>query len=284
MRDFDAWFQTFRDSIYTYDFFTDFKKVYENVDNIKVELNILNSLIGSKNIEDDFINIIMKYPETLKCIPILLAVRQNEIIINDNLGKHQIDFNLFNNIDTKLYIKFMKETGIFNLLSNSKIKSLQDYILGVEVGLDSNARKNRTGKTMESLIESYIQNTGYKYNETYFNQIGYADFNNKFSIDLSSYIKETVNKKFDFVINKGSKFFAIEVNFYNSKGSKLNETARSYKEIAIETKHIKNFSFVWIIDGKGWESSKKNLQDTFNSMEHIYNLNDVKNGLFKNLR
>ena len=284
MRDFDAWFQTFRDSIYTYDFFTDFKKVYENVDNIKVELNILNSLIGSKNIKDDFINIIMKYPETLKCIPILLAVRINEFSIDDNFKKYDFNFSSLNNQGINLYIEFMQKTGLFDLLKSSKIKSLTDYVTGVEAGLDTNARKNRTGKIVENLIESYIQKARYNKNITYFTQVKSSNFKNKFGIDLSSYTKTVANKKFDFVINKGSKFFAVEVNFYNSAGSKLNETARSYKEIAIETKHIKNFSFVWITDGKGWQSSSNNLKDTFNSMEHIYNLNDVENGLFKNLK
>ncbi len=177
----------------------------------------------------------------------------------------------------------MQETGLFDLLSKSKIKSLQDYVTGIEVGLDSNARKYRTGSVMENIIENYIQSAGYKKNDTYFTQINTTDFNAEFGINLSLYTKATANKKFDFVIKKDDKIFAIEVNFYNSQGSKLNETARSYKEIAIETKDMKNFSFIWITDGKGWLSSKNNLQDTFNSINHLYNLNDVENGLFKKL-
>lgn len=284
MRNFNTWLETFSDCIYTYDFFTDFKKVYENINNIKVELNILNSLIGSQSIEQDFTNIVNKYPETLKCIPILLAIRQQEIIVNDTIGKHIINFKKFKNTDIKLYIKFMQETGLFDLLANSKIKSLQDYVTGVEVGLDSNARKNRMGKTMENLIESYIQHEGYKKNITYFKQVSIVNFDAKFGINLSSYTKTNANKKFDFVIKKDSNLYAIEVNFYNSQGTKLNETARSYKEIAIETKNIQNFSFIWITDGKGWLSSKNNLEDTFKHMEHLYNLKDIENGLFKKLK
>lgn len=283
MRNFDKWLETFSDSICTYDFFTDFKKVYKNINDIKVELNILNSLIGSQSIEQDFTNIANKYPETLKCIPILLAIRQHEIIVNDTIGKHIINFRDFKNTNIELYIKFMQKTGLFNLLANSKIKSLQDYITGVEVGLDSNARKNRTGKTMETLVENHIQNAGYIKDSTYFTQIDTADFNDKFGINLSSYTKTNANKKFDFVIKKGSNIYAIEVNFYNSRGSKPNETARSYKEIAIETKNIQNFSFMWITDGKGWLSSKNNIKETFQNMKHLYNLKDVENGLFNNL-
>lgn len=260
MRDFNNWFSTLTDSICTYSYFTDFDKIYKNINNIKVELNILNSLIGSQNVEKDFQNIIRKYPETIKCIPILIAIRQQEIIVNDNTDKHLINFIISKNTDVELYIKFMRETGLFDLLSKSKIKSLQDYVTGIEVGLDSNARKNRTGKVMENIIESYIQSAGYKKHRTYFTQINTTDFNVKFGINLSLYTKTITNKKFDFVIKKDEKIFAIEVNFFNSQGSKLNETARSYKEIALETKNMENFSFIWITDGKGWLSSKKILK------------------------
>ncbi len=283
MRNFDTWLETFSDSICTYDFFTDFKKVYENINNIKVELNILNSLIGSQSIKQDFTYIVNKYPETLQCIPILLAIRQYEIIVNDTSGKNVINFKDFKNANIELYIKFMQKTGLFNLLANSKIKSLQDYITGVEVGLDSNARKNRTGKTMETLVESHIQNAGYIKDSTYFTQINTADFKDKFGINLLSYIKTNANKKFDFVIKKDGKIYAIEVNFYNTGGSKLNETARSYKEIATETNNLQNFTFIWITDGLGWKSAKNNLRETFNYMQHIYNINDLDNNILKKI-
>lgn len=278
MRDFNSWFNTFINNIYTYNFFTDFNKVYSNVNDLKVELNILNTLIGSNNIEEDFKTIINRYPETLKCIPILLATRQQELIINDSAGVKIINFETYNKKDIDLYIKFMRETGLFHLLVDSKIKSLIDYITGVEVGLDSNARKNRTGKTMETLVETYIKQTGY----TYFTQVDTAYINNNFHIDLSKIIKNA-EKKFDFVIKNNKNIYAIEVNFYNSSGSKLNETARSYKEIVLETIDIKNFTFIWITDGSGWQKAKRNLKETFNSMQHLYNLNDLKNNILQKI-
>ena len=83
-RNFEEWLETFTDSVATWGYYTDFKKVYKHVNELKIELNILNSLIGSNNIEQDFRNIVSKYPETLKCIPILLAKRQkkNTILIS----------------------------------------------------------------------------------------------------------------------------------------------------------------------------------------------------------
>lgn len=278
MRDFNSWFNTFINNIYTYDFFTDFNKVYSNVNDLKVELNILSTLIGSNNIEEDFKTIINRYPETLKCIPILLAIRQQELIINDSTGEKIINFETYNKKDIDLYTKFMRETGLFHLLADSKIKSLIDYITGVEVGLDSNARKNRTGKTMETLVETYIKKTGY----TYFTQVNTAYINNNFHIDLSKIIKNA-EKKFDFVIKNNKNIYAIEVNFYNSSGSKLIETARSYKEIVLETIDIKNFTFIWITDGSGWQKAKRNLKETFNSMQHLYNINDLKNNILQKI-
>lgn len=278
MREFDKWFNTFTKSIYTYDFFTDFDKVYSNINKIKIELNILNSLIGCENIEEDFKYIISKYPDTLKCIPILLAIRQTELIINDIQGENIINFNSFYENSIDIYIKFMRETGLFDLLATSQIKSLIDYILGVEVGLDSNARKNRTGTVMENLVESYIKQSNFKY----YTQVNTTYINNNFNIDLSTIIKNA-EKRIDFVITKNNHIYAIEVNFYNSGGSKLNETARSYKEIVTETKNIENFTFIWITDGAGWKSAKNNLRETFATMQHLYNINDLKNNILQKI-
>ena len=172
----------------------------------------------------------------------------------------------------------MKKTGLFKLLSKAKINSLLDYITGVEVGLDSNTRKNRTGKVMENLVESYIKKANYRY----YTQVNTTYINNNFNIDLSQIITNA-EKRLDFIILNNNKIYALEVNFYNSGGSKLNETARSYKEIASEIKNIKNFTFIWITDGAGWKSAKNNLKETFNSMQHIYNINDLKNNILQKI-
>ena len=141
-RDFDAWLNTFRKSINEYTYYVDFPKVYNNVDSIKIELNILNSLIGSKDIENDFETILKKYPETLKCIPIILAVRASEIYCQDDNGAFTYNFKKQQQ-SIEQYSYFMKETGLFDLLQNHIVNNLYDYCIGVETGLDSNGRKNR---------------------------------------------------------------------------------------------------------------------------------------------
>lgn len=279
MRDFNKWLENFRDSIASYDYYIDFEKVYRNVDNIKIELNILNSLVGSKNIEEDFEKIIKEYPKTLKCIPILLAVRSNEIYAIDSEGECTYDFkNMTLSVDK--YKSFMKKTGLFDLISNRIVSNLVDYVTGVETGLDSNGRKNRGGHLMENLVESYIQKAGFKKDTDYFKEMYIHEITDRWDIDLSAISNQgKMEKRFDFVVKTDEMIYAIETNFYASGGSKLNETARSYKTLAQEVDTIDGFTFVWFTDGKGWNSAKHNLEETFDVMEHIYNINDMEKGI-----
>lgn len=154
-RDFNKWISKFNDSIASWKYYTNFEKVYLNVNKIKNELNLLNGLIGSKDIEKDFADLVEEYPQVLKAIPILLAKRENIIIIKDADKDYKYNFYKMNySIDD--YIKFMRNTGIFKLLEQHLISSIYDYVTGVEVGMDTNGRKNRTGDAMEDLVESYI--------------------------------------------------------------------------------------------------------------------------------
>ncbi|GHV33444.1 type II restriction endonuclease MjaIII [Synergistales bacterium] len=279
MRDFTTWLSKFKDSISDYGYYIDFAKVHRNVDVIKVELNILNSLIGSTNIEADFGALVARYPETLKCIPLLIAVRENEIYAIDDDGEFRYNFNKLNRTVAE-YKAFMRKTGLFDLLEKHIVNNLVDYVTGVETGLDSNGRKNRGGHLMESLVESYLIKAGFAKGDTYFKEMKIGKIEKKWSIDLSALTNEgkTV-KRFDFVVKMENMIYGIETNFYSSRGSKLNETARSYKNIALEAKNIDDFTFMWFTDGKGWNSARHNLEETFDIMEHIYSISDLENGV-----
>lgn len=278
-RNFSEWLSGFRDSIADYGYYIDFEKVHRNVDNIKVELNILNSLIGSKNIEEDFEKLIGKYPETLKCIPLLLAVRSNEIYAIDSDGDYTYNFKK-PNLSVEQYKVFMRKTGLFDLIENHIVNNLVDYATGVETGLDSNGRKNRGGHLMENLVESFIQKAGFVKDESYFKEMYIHQITDKWDIDLSAISNRgKTEKRFDFVVKTPNMIYGIETNFYGSGGSKLNETARSYKTLALETDTIDGFTFVWFTDGKGWTSARHNLEETFDVMEHIYNIKDLENGI-----
>ena len=285
MRNFNEWLSGFRNSIADYGYYIDFEKVHRNVDNIKVELNILNSLIGSKNIETDFENLMRKYPEVLKCIPLLLAVRASEIYCQDENGGHlfQFDFGKYppnSHAHYERYKYFMRETGLFDLLENHIVNNLVDYATGVETGLDSNGRKNRGGHLMEDLVESFIRKAGFVKDKTYFKEMYIHQITEKWGLDLSAISNQgKMEKRFDFVVKTPNMIYGIETNFYGSGGSKLNETARSYKTLALETDTIDGFTFVWFTDGKGWTSARNNLEETFDVMEHIYSIKDLENGI-----
>ena len=281
-RDFAEWLLTFTDSIANYKYYIDFETIYKNAEIYKIELNMMNSLIGSENIEQDFENLIHKYPEVLKCIPTLLAVRQTEIIVLDDEG-NKFEYNFKNmNYNVEQYTVFMRETGLFELLEKHLINNLYDYVLGVECGLNSNARKNRGGHLMEDLVEKFIQRAGFEKDKTYFKEMYLQDIERRWKLDMSFISnKNQATKRFDFVIKTDRCIYGIETNFYASGGSKLNETARSYKMIAEEAERVVGFEFVWFTDGMGWISARNNLRETFDNMEHIYNIADMKNGIIK---
>ncbi len=282
-RNFNEWLSKFKTSISDYTYYVDFEKIYKNVDKVKVELNILNSLIGSKNIEEEFQNILVKYPETLECIPLLLAVRSREIFVKDEINEYLFKFDKMV-YSMKDYIKFMKESGLFDLLQNHIINNLYDYVLGIEVGLDSNGRKNRGGHLMENLVESYIIKAGYKKDVNYFKEMYLKDIEKKWDLDLSEMSgHNTSTKRFDFVIKTDKQVYVIETNFYSSGGSKLNETARSYKMLAQESKKVDGVTFIWFTDGTGWNSARKNLEETFNELETMYNIDDLEKGILEKL-
>lgn len=278
-RDFNTWLSTFRDSIADYSYYTDFPKVYRNVDSIKIELNILNSLIGSKNIESDFESLVQKYPEVLKCIPLLLAVRKSEIYAIDGDGEFNYNFKS-PNYSIEQYKIFMRKTGLFDLIERHIINNLFDYATGVETGLDSNGRKNRGGHLMENVVEDYIKKAGFVKDKSYFKEMYIHSITEMWGIDLSaiSNVGKT-EKRFDYVLRTENQIYVVETNCYTSGGSKLNETARSYKQISQEVDTIDGVTFVWFTDGAGWNSARHNLEETFDVMEHIYNIQDLENGI-----
>jgi len=279
MRIFAEWLSKFKSSISDYSYYVDFGKIHRNIDTIKIELNILNSLIGSKNIEVEFESLVARYPETLKCVPLLLAVRGSEIYAIDGDGEFLYSFRNMN-YSPEQYKIFMRKTGLFNLMEKHIISNLIDYATGVETGLDSNRRKNRGGHLMENLVESYLKKAGLVSGDTYFKEMNINTIELKWGLDLSLLSNQgKAVKRFDFVVKTPARIYGVETNFYTGGGSKLNETARSYKNIALEAKQIDGFEFVWFTDGHGWKSARNNLEETFDVLEHLYSINDLEKGV-----
>ena len=279
--------KSFQDSVVvtnrTPDFYVDWKKVKQNVDNIKIELSLWNSLIGSEKIEDDFINLITKYPEVIKTIPILLAIREREFpVIIDfykiDKGVKELNFNknrnsILSNEEIQDYFDFVQKSGVLEIFSY--IKNFYDYVIGVEVGMDTNARKNRSGQAMELLMKPIVEEISKELGCKVFTQQKFR------SVGLWGKIPATLaNRKSDFIVLKDGIFTNIEVNYYSGAGSKPEEIVDSYINRKNELKNY-NWNFIWITDGDVWRGSESQLSKAFSELDYLFNIDYVRKGLLK---
>ncbi len=282
---------TFQDSIFTWNYFTNFEKVKVNIKKVEKELNLLNYLIGKDNIEDEFLSLIEEYPKIRVALPLLIAVRKNKLtdtsIITDMNSlvaenkKYIFYDKLTDNIKNELLI-FFRDSGLKDIFENKHIKNLVDYCFGVEVGFDTNARKNRTGTLMEDIVSSYLkefcnENSNYAYIEQATQKRIKEFFNYEIEIDKNS-------RRFDFALcnRTENRLFLIEVNYYSGGGSKLKATAGEYKGLNDFIKS-QNIEFIWITDGKGWLTALNSLEETFNHNDYVINLNMIKNGILSKI-
>lgn len=275
MRDFDTWLGQFRESIASYSYYVDFEKVVANAELRKPELHLLNSLIGSRNVESDFRRLYARFPSVLSAIPILLAKREMEIYAHDDEGGGVYEFAVaVQSVDE--YCTFMRKTGLFDLISRHLVNNLYDYVVGVEAGMDSNGRKNRGGDQMEGLVKRFLDAAHVEYHS----EMNASEICSSWRVDLSPLTNAgKTEKRFDFVVRTRSCVYAVETNFYGSGGSKLNETARSYKMLAVESRPIKGFKFVWFTDGRGWLKARQNLRETFDVLPTVFNIKELEDGI-----
>ena len=244
----------------TLDYFTDFEKVKNNVSKISIKLNQLNYLIGKEDLGQAISELYEENPKVFDVLDILIAVRRKDKkkTLNDK-GEFVLIESYFSSLE--LVKQYITDTGLGEVFKNKNITNLVDYVFGVEVGLDTNARKNRGGDNMSKAVSRFFDNANISYRKEVPNT-AYPEI-----ISLGSDIK-----RFDFVIETKSKIYLIETNFYNTGGSKLNETARSYSDVAPKINQYGNYEFVWITDGQGWLSAKNKLQEAFSIIPSLYNL------------
>lgn len=282
---------TLRDSIFTWDYFTDFDKVVLNVKKVEKELNILNYLIGKKDIENEFIKLIEEYPKIRKALPLLIAVRKDKLrdtpIITDidtliPENKHYIFYDELNEKIKRELLLFFKETGLKNIFKNEYVKNLVDYCFGVEVGFDTNARKNRTGTLMENLVLKFLEDfCEENSNFSYIEQATQKRIKDCFDYDV---VIDKNSRRFDFALynNMNKKIYLIEVNYYSGGGSKLKATAGEYQYLYDFLK-TQNIDFIWVTDGKGWMTALNPLEETFNNNDYVINLEMLKNDILKEI-
>lgn len=249
----------------TLGFFCDFDKISKNVDDVRLNLHMLNSLLDCDNLQSAVSAIWRRDKETFKTLGIIIAVRdadKREVLTSDGLYAPLNTY--FNSVAGVM--EFLQDTGLAELFAAKRISNLVDYVFGIETGLDSNARKNRSGRMMENHVERLLKKNGIGYKKE-MSSSEWPPIANAFGND---------QKRFDFAINTTDKTYLMEVNFYSKGGSKLNEVARAYSELAQKVNSVDGFEFVWVTDGMGWQSARNKLEEAYLVIPKVYNLADIK--------
>lgn len=289
---FNFFIDNLQDTIFTWDYFVDWDKIRKKVIDVEDELNLLNGLIGKDNSEEKFIQLVERYPRIKKALSLLVAVRGNKLkeicIINkEDVGKPIKEwrtefkrdyFKVRKEVDNKTkeeLLKFYVNSGLKEVFENKDVKNIKDYYFGVEAGMDTNARKNRTGTLMEEMVYKYLKKDFSKI----IPQATKKRIRDEWGVELQLRSIKT-NKDFDFAILENGKVYLIEVNYYSGGGSKLKSTAGEYKDYErFITESETNADFIWITDGKGWNTAKNPLKETFESNKYVFNLKMLTEGI-----
>ncbi|EHL18801.1 hypothetical protein HMPREF9628_00487 [Peptoanaerobacter stomatis] len=270
--------ENLKDTIHTYDFFVAWEKVLRNVSEIEISLNILNTLIGKDDVSHRLKGLIKQYPQIVSTIPILIAVRDKNIKIASEYGDIEYVFSkkkYYTDEEIEKIVFFADRCGFLKIVEDKSIKNLVDYVIGVEVGLDTNARKNRSGIAMENLVEVYVKSICIKHGFKYLKQATVDKIKMKFNKSVST---DKADRHFDFAVDTGGKLYLIETNYYSGAGSKLKSVAGEFSNLFSVVKND-DVGFIWVTDGKGWLTSKRPLLEAFNIVDYIININMINNGL-----
>lgn len=264
-QEFETFMSQLKETNQTLDFFCDFEKISNNVEDIKLSLCILNSMIGSADLRKSVETIWQRDKTAFSVMDILIAVRTKDKkkVIN-SIGTCVPIESMFTSVDNVL--DFLEGTGLAEVFTSRKVKDLVDYVFGIETGLDTNARKNRSGHIMEGTVHKILSDAGISHRQEVYSREW---------PEITAVLGDD-EKRFDFVVETSSKVYLMEVNFYSGGGSKLNEVARSYSDIAPKINSVPGFEFVWITDGIGWKSAKNKLQEAFNIIPGVYNLTSIQ--------
>ncbi|MGI6373729.1 MAG: type II restriction endonuclease [Patescibacteria group bacterium] len=274
---------SFKNSIKTWDYFINWDKVSANTSALEISLNKLNYLLGKDNLKEEFVKLYKTNPDIITALPVLLAVRDNNLEIYNQDTKESEFFDFTNNDnDADKYFKFLKESGLVRLFQRDGVKNLVDYVMGVEVGLDSHGRKNRGGMIMEEIVEPYIKNFTKKRGYEYLAQARATNIKEQWGLEIKVDKSERI---FDFAIyNPQTRSIKLlETNFFNGGGTKIKTVCGEFRGLYDELKK-QGIEFIWITDGFGWQSTKRPLEETFNNNQgKIFNLNMLEEGILDKL-
>ncbi|KKS53585.1 MAG: Type II site-specific deoxyribonuclease [Candidatus Gottesmanbacteria bacterium GW2011_GWB1_43_11] len=282
-KDFNNLITTFKSSIKTWDYFVNWKKVFSNSSDLEISLNKLNYLLGKDNLEDEFRKLYASNPDIVKALPVLLAVRENKLEVFDKATKNSEFFDFSGKEqDPEKYLEFLNKSGLARLFQKDGVKNLVDYVMGVEVGLDSNGRKNRGGSLMEEIAGAFVSDFCNKNGYEYMAQARATNIKSKWGVDIKV---DKSERSFDFAVYnpKNKKIKLFEANFYNGGGSKLKAVCGEFRSLYDELK-AQDIDFIWITDGLGWHTTKRPLEETYNHNEYVFNLNMLESGVLNELK
>ena len=275
------------DSIRYWDYFVNWKKVIGNTKDLEVDLNILNYLIGKENIEKEFGYLLKKHPQVMRLIPVLLACREHKFKILTDLSEGNLKYEDFSfeekknlsDAEISKAVRFAQKSGLLKIFKDKTVKNIVDYTIGIEVGLDSNGRKNRGGTAMEKVTENFVKEIctshGFNYIKEATSEKVLEQWGLKLRVDKSS-------RRFDFAVYNGKSLYLIETNYYGGGGSKLKSTAGEYKAL-YDFVSKDGHKFIWITDGLGWKTTSRPLEETFNHIEYLLNLKMLSDDLLEEI-
>lgn len=281
-KDFNHLVSTFRSSIKTWDYFVNWNKVFTNSASFEIALNKLNYLLGKDDLQGEFYRLYESNPDIAKALPVLLAVRENNLEVYNKTSK-ELEFYNFSGEerDVNKYFEFLDKSGLIKLFQRDGIKNLVDYVIGVEVGLDSNGRKNRGGTLMEEIVGLFLEDFCKQNNLKYIPQASPSKIKLKWNFDI---VVDKSERSFDFAVYnpRSNKVKLFETNFYNGGGSKLKAVCGEFRSLYDELKR-QNIEFIWITDGLGWHTAKRPLEETYNHNDYVFNLSMLEDGALNEL-
>lgn len=270
--------------ILLWDYFVNWEKVHKNIKPIEKELNLLNVLIGKEDVETEVYNLIKEYPQVIKAFPFLIAFRDTKVSMLSDVTEflykdYDFKHRIITDEDCEDLTTFFMQSGLGDLVKDKRVKNLVDYVTGVEVGLDSNGRKNRGGTMMENIVETFVKSACDELDIEYMSQANAKKIKTQWNIDIQV---DKSSRNLDFAINKNGKLYFIECNFYGGGGSKLKSTATEYVKMN-EYWNAQNITFIWVTDGAGWKSTLKPLREYFDKADYLLNLEMLKNNYLHRL-
>lgn len=272
----------------TPEYYVNWDKVERETKQYELELNTLNYLIGKENIYEETLRLFEQQPNLIKAIPSLIASRDKVLDIlsiddNDDMSFERLDFSKIDSERVEDYVVFAEDSGLLDFLQNKANRSLVDYVYGVEAGLDSNARKNRSGTTMEGILERHVSKLASELDLEWKAQATAAYIKEKWNIEVPV---DKSERRFDVAVysTKNNKLWLIETNYYGGGGSKLKAVAGEFTELSQFVVQSKDdVEFVWVTDGQGWKTAHLPLSEAFGHIINVFNLNMLKNNYLHDL-